>query len=102
MRVQERKSAYFRPDPGSPLSPREIQIVEAMVAGLKPAQIATALNLSVKTVSTYRQRIMDKTGAVTDCQLGVIAEAVLRRTREYHAEVESARVRLVQKESGNA
>ncbi len=94
MTIQERKSTYFRPDRGSPLSPREVQIVEAMVSGLKPAQIAMSLNLSVKTVSTYRQRIMDKTGTVTDCQLGVIAEAVLQRTREYHSEVEAARVRL--------
>ena len=31
-------------------------------ASLKPTQVAQMLNISVKTVSTYRARIMEKTG----------------------------------------
>ena len=39
---------------------REMQILRALASGQSPTSIAAALNLSVKTVSTYRGRILDK------------------------------------------
>ncbi len=42
------------------LSEREFQVLRMIAAGLTPKDIAEALLLSVKTVSTYRTRIMEK------------------------------------------
>lgn len=44
----------------SALSPREVQVVARMCMGERPKDIAVNLGLSVKTVSTYRARIMEK------------------------------------------
>lgn len=44
------------------LSPREREVAKCIAQGLKPTDIARHLGLSVKTVSTYRGRIMEKTG----------------------------------------
>lgn len=42
------------------LSDREMQILRLLASGQTPTEIATALNLSIKTVSTYRSRILEK------------------------------------------
>jgi two-component system invasion response regulator UvrY len=42
------------------LSDREFQVLQLMGAGKSPTEIAAALSLSVKTVSTYRARILKK------------------------------------------
>jgi DNA-binding NarL/FixJ family response regulator len=42
------------------LSNREFEILRMIGAGKPVAEIARSLNLSVKTVSTYRERILDK------------------------------------------
>lgn len=42
------------------LSDRELQILRWLAAGLTPTVIAGSLNLSVKTVSTYRSRLLGK------------------------------------------
>jgi two-component system, NarL family, invasion response regulator UvrY len=44
------------------LSDRELQILLSLAAGLTPTAIAASLNLSIKTVSTYRGRLLDKLG----------------------------------------
>lgn len=44
------------------LSDRELQILRSLAAGLTPTTIAGSLNLSVKTVSTYRGRLLHKLG----------------------------------------
>lgn len=46
--------------PHTRLSDREYQIFEHLVAGQGVTDIARAINLSVKTVSTYKARIMQK------------------------------------------
>ena len=38
-------------------------------SGLSPSEIARDLNLSIKTVSTYRKRILEKLGLKTNAQL---------------------------------
>ncbi len=47
---------------GSELSEREREVVQGVVEGYSNKDIATQLNLSVKTVETYRARALDKLG----------------------------------------
>jgi DNA-binding NarL/FixJ family response regulator len=42
------------------LSDREYQVLRLLGSGKKVSEIAEALSLSVKTVSTYRAHILDK------------------------------------------
>lgn len=44
----------------SQLSNRELDVLRRLVSGQRPSEIATALHLSVKTVSTHKTRIQDK------------------------------------------
>ena len=44
------------------LSPRESQVLRLAASGLRASEIADRLSLSVKTVSTYRSRILQKLG----------------------------------------
>lgn len=52
-------------DPNSPeskLSDREEQVLRLLASGLTAKEIAAQLNLSIKTVSTYRTRALSKLG----------------------------------------
>lgn len=42
------------------LSDRELEVFQALGRGLKPAQIAKELHISVKTVETYREQVKTK------------------------------------------
>ncbi len=42
------------------LSDRELDVLRRLVAGQRPTDIANALHLSVKTISTHKSRIQDK------------------------------------------
>lgn len=42
------------------LSDREMEVLQRIVAGQRPTEIAEALHLSVKTVSTHKTRIQEK------------------------------------------
>ena len=42
------------------LSDRELEVLQRIVDGQRPTEIADALHLSVKTVSTHKTRILDK------------------------------------------
>lgn len=44
------------------LSNRELDVLRRLTAGQRPVDIAEALHLSVKTVSTHKSRIQDKLG----------------------------------------
>jgi DNA-binding NarL/FixJ family response regulator len=57
--VQQLSGRLARPVQ-SKLSDRELEVLRLFVAGKKPADIAAALRLSVKTVSTHKSRIMEK------------------------------------------
>jgi two-component system invasion response regulator UvrY len=46
--------------PHESLSDRELQILQLLGTGLTPSVIAARLNLSIKTVSTYRTRLLGK------------------------------------------
>jgi DNA-binding NarL/FixJ family response regulator len=42
------------------LSDRELDVLRRLVAGQRPTEIANALHLSIKTVSTHKRRILDR------------------------------------------
>lgn len=51
------------------LSDREFQVLRMLALGMTVKQIADEISLSVKTVSTYRSRILTKTGMKTTAEL---------------------------------
>jgi two-component system invasion response regulator UvrY len=55
--------------PHDALSHREFQVLRLLGSGRTPSQIAATLKLSVKTVSTYRTRILDKLQMHTNAEL---------------------------------
>jgi len=58
--------------PGPPhvsLSDREFEVFRLIASGKSVSQIAVQISLSVKTVSTYRQRLMEKMGMKTNAEL---------------------------------
>ncbi|MCF8179717.1 MAG: response regulator transcription factor [Sulfuritalea sp.] len=55
--------------PHTRLSDREFQIFEKIVAGIRLTDIAAELNLSIKTVSTHKSRILQKMQMTTDTDL---------------------------------
>jgi DNA-binding NarL/FixJ family response regulator len=57
------------PRPHESLSDREYQVLRMIGQGRTVSEIAIELALSVKTVSTYRARILEKTGMRTNAEL---------------------------------
>lgn len=55
------------------LSHREYQVFEAIAAGASVKEIAAKLDVSPNTVSTYRARILEKTGATNDVGIAMYA-----------------------------
>jgi two-component system, NarL family, invasion response regulator UvrY len=55
--------------PHEGLSDREYQVLRMIGQGRTVSEIAAELSLSVKTISTYRSRILDKTGMRTNAEL---------------------------------
>jgi two-component system, NarL family, invasion response regulator UvrY len=51
------------------LSDREFEVFLFIARGSTPTEIAACLNLSVKTVSTYRSRILEKMGFKTNARI---------------------------------
>ena len=71
--VAERLAVYIETDSERPpherLSDRELQVLVMIGSGKSVGEIAEELSLSVKTVSTYRVRILGKMGMETNAQL---------------------------------
>ena len=59
--------------PHESLSQRENQVFRLLAQGQSVGQIAVSLNLSSNTVSTYRARILEKTGTRNDVELALYA-----------------------------
>ena len=59
--VHQRQAAEAQ-SPLARLSPRERQVLQLVVEGKSSAEIAGTLSLSLKTVETYRSRLMHKLG----------------------------------------
>lgn len=51
------------------LSDREYEVMCLLASGKTPTEVADELSLSVKTVSTYRARILEKMGMKTNAEL---------------------------------
>jgi DNA-binding NarL/FixJ family response regulator len=51
------------------LSDREFQIFEKIIGGTRLTDIATELNLSIKTVSTHKSRILQKMNMASDTDM---------------------------------
>jgi two-component system invasion response regulator UvrY len=56
------------------LSHREHQVFRLLTAGKSVGEIGAQLNLAPNTVSTYRARILEKTGTRNDVELALYAE----------------------------
>lgn len=55
--------------PHENLSDRELEVLRLIASGRRPAEIARQLELSIKTVSTYRARILQKMGMRHNAEL---------------------------------
>jgi len=66
--------------PHESLSSRELQVLMRIGAGKEVKEVASDLNLSIKTVSTYRSRILQKMNLTTNAQL--IRYAIQHRLAE--------------------
>ena len=55
--------------PHASLSDREYQVFQLLVAGRSVSEIASELNLSAKTVSTHKARVMEKMGLANQTEL---------------------------------
>ena len=62
-------TAFVSASPIDQLSNRELQILQMIGRGLSTREAAEALNLSIKTVESHRQRIKRKLGLTTGSQL---------------------------------
>lgn len=56
-------------EPHENLSDREFEVLRLIASGKTLSEIGAFLHLSVKTVSTYRARILQKTGMRTNAEL---------------------------------
>ncbi|MBI3095650.1 MAG: response regulator transcription factor [Rhodocyclales bacterium] len=59
--------------PHQQLSERELQVFLRLARGQSVSQIGEALRLSVKTVSTYRSRLLEKLGVGSNAELAAYA-----------------------------
>lgn len=59
--------------PHEKLSDRELQVFLRLACGESVSDIAAVLNLSVKTVSTYRTRLLEKLGVGSNAELATYA-----------------------------
>ncbi|HNB07306.1 MAG TPA: LuxR C-terminal-related transcriptional regulator, partial [Thauera aminoaromatica] len=55
------------------LSDRELQVFLRLARGESVSDIAAVLNLSVKTISTYRTRLLEKLGVASNAELATYA-----------------------------
>jgi two-component system, NarL family, invasion response regulator UvrY len=70
--LAERLAVAASGDTGAPhdrLSDREFEVMRGIASGESVSEIAGRIHLSVKTVSTYRARLLDKMGMATNAEL---------------------------------
>lgn len=70
---QIERSGTLKGERDTGLTPRELEILQHIVAGKSNKEIATELNLSVNTVSVHRANIMDALGIHKTAELVVYA-----------------------------
>ena len=71
--LAEKLATYLSGDSHKPpqelLSDREFQVLRLIASGKIVSEIAKELSLSVKTISTYRSRILEKMGMTNNAEL---------------------------------
>jgi DNA-binding NarL/FixJ family response regulator len=71
--LAEKLATYVSSDTQRPpqelLSDREFQVLRLIASGKTVSEIAKELSLSVKTISTYRTRILEKMGMRNNAEL---------------------------------
>lgn len=95
-RLLERAGAWSKRQP-SELSERELEVLQLVAEGWPPADVASKLVISRKTVSSHMQRILTKLGVHTRAQAVAVAyeAGLIRVTRNGNArEVEAHTVLL--------
>jgi DNA-binding NarL/FixJ family response regulator len=70
------RSAAVGEPPDVELSERETDVIRLIAQGYSNKEIATQLNLSVKTIETYKARAMEKTGL--DSRVAIVRYALQR------------------------
>ncbi len=63
------------------LSHREHQVFQLLISGHSVSEIGAQLDLAPNTVSTYRARILEKTGARNDVELALYAQHAHRHAK---------------------
>ena len=81
MRVVEEKPQRAGPDL-SFLTDRELHVLKSISAGKSTRQIAAELNLSIKTIETYREHLKYKLGLANGAQLIEFAEKLNQKAGE--------------------
>ncbi|MCP3850619.1 MAG: UvrY/SirA/GacA family response regulator transcription factor [Gammaproteobacteria bacterium] len=74
--IAQKMAMTIQPDEDNPfdkLSQREMQVMMMSMQGMKGQQISEQLNLSPKTISTYRYRLFDKLRVTNDVELTRLA-----------------------------
>ena len=79
------------------LSERELQVFLRLARGESVSDIAAVLNLSVKTISTYRTRLLEKLGVASNAELATYA---LRRGMTFSDREELKRIAEASKADG--
>jgi DNA-binding NarL/FixJ family response regulator len=77
-----RPGAVVGADALEALSHREHQVFRLLSTGQSVSEIGAQLKLASNTVSTYRARILEKTGAKNDVELALLAQ---RQARHSHS-----------------
>jgi two-component system invasion response regulator UvrY len=68
-KLAEAVGTDYEKQPHETLSDREYQVMCLIASGKKPGEIADELSLSVKTVSTYRARVLEKMQLSSNAEL---------------------------------
>jgi two-component system invasion response regulator UvrY len=68
-RLAEEVGTATAASPHERLSDREFDVMRGIASGRSVSEIAAQMHLSVKTVSTYRTRLLDKMGMTTNAEL---------------------------------
>lgn len=89
-------TGWVMPEVGTPLTPREREVLRAAARGLEDAEIAAELFLSIDTVKTYLRRLRAKLGARSRGHAIALAyECGLLKTPVMASAVRAARPLLV-------
>ena len=59
--------------------PRELEVLQLPTSGYSNAQIASALNISLNTVDSYKERVKTKFGldSIVECVARAVADGIV-------------------------